>query len=119
MEYINAQLQTGKRTSVPVKIPIDSEIQKLAMKMHESRSPRLETHLGWKVFYNPSELLQITLTPVNPFTGIKGESTHKPSNRAAYFVFGYNSDWNVTLTWINGDDKPPLWSRKEDKIIKE
>ena len=119
MNTIHAKIKEKRGKIVDVEIPTDEEIERIAMRMHKSGKPCLETMLGWNVFYRPRENNPYTTTSFNPFTGERGEeSARSKSVIPAEFTFGKNDPWSIVLRWGEGDDKPPTWFRYEDKLIR-
>ena len=120
MDTILAQLKVKHNKTVDVEIPTDEEIKRIAMRMHKSGKPCLETILGWKVSYRPMERYSYTTVSVDPFTGKRGpQSAPSKSAVPAEFTFGYEAPWKIVLSWKAGDDRPPTWFRYEDKLIRE
>jgi len=89
------------------------------MRMHKGGKPCLETILGWKVFCRPRLESSYSSVSVDPFTG-KRRKEHASTKTVgpSEFTFGYNAPWSVVLSWSAGDDKPPIWFRYEDNLIK-
>ena len=75
MNTIQARLRVGRRKTIPVEIPTDEEIERIAMSMHSAGKPCLETILGWKVFYRPRREKPYTTVNIDPFTGTRGEES--------------------------------------------
>jgi hypothetical protein len=120
MNTIHAQLKAKRGETIAVEIPSDEEIGRIALRMHTSGKPCLETILGWKVFYRPRQDLSYSSVSVDPLTGKRGEES-APGEAAspAEFTFGYDAPWKIVLSWNAGDDRPPAWFRYEDKLIRE
>jgi len=91
--------------------PPDAEIERIARRMHSERIPRLETILGFPVFYRPRERTQWTMRPIDPFTGDQGHSSERTSDTPAEFTFNYGALVKIVISWQNGDDQPPKWFR--------
>jgi hypothetical protein len=120
METIHAQLKAQRSETIAVEIPTDEEIERIAMRMHRSGKPCLETILGWKVFYRPRQEFSHHSVNVDPFTGKRGEeSAPGKSVSPAEFTFGYEAPWRIVLSWKAGDGSPPDWFRYEDELIRE
>ena len=75
MDTIHAQLKVKRGNTVAVEIPTDAEIERIAMRMHKSGKPGLETILAWKVFYRPKKKSSYSTVSVDPFTGKRGEES--------------------------------------------
>jgi hypothetical protein len=119
MNTVHAQLKIKRGKIADVEIPTDEEIEIIAMRMHKSGKPCLETILGWNVFYRPRENNSYTTTGFNVFTGERGEKSAKSKSVIpAEFTFGKNDPWSIVLRWGEGDDKPPAWFRYEDKLVR-
>lgn len=120
MNTIHAQLKVKRGKTVAVEIPADEEIERIAMRMHKSNKPCLETILGWKVLYRPRGQSSYSTVSVDPFTGKRGpRSALSKSAVPAEFTFAYNAPWKIVLSWEAGDNRPPTWFRCEDKLIRE
>jgi hypothetical protein len=121
MKTIHARLKGKRGETTSLEIPIDEEIEKIAMRMHKAGVPCLENILGWKVFYRPPQQSSIKSHSVDPFTGVIGkESAAIGEITPAEFTFGYDAPWKIVLSWVDGGDKPPKWFRYgEDKIIQD
>ena len=120
MYTIHAQLKVKRGKTIAVEIPADEEIERIAMRMHKSSKPCLETILGWKVFYRPRGQSSYSTVSVDPFTGKRGpQSAPSKSAVPAEFTFGYDAPWKIVLSWEAGDNRPPTWFRCEDKLIRE
>jgi hypothetical protein len=120
MITIHAKLKVKHGKTVAVEIPADEEIERIALRMHKSGKPCLETILGWKVFYRPRQQFSYSTVSVDPFTGERGpQSAQSKSDMPAEFTFGYDAQWKIVLSWNAGDDRPPTWFRYEDKLIRE
>jgi len=121
MNTIHAQLKVKNGKTVAVEIPADEEIERIAMRMHKSGKPCLETILGWNVFYRPRNPYSCSTVSVDPFTGKRGpQSAPKKMVLPAEFTFGYKAPWKIVLSWDDGDDKPPKWFRYgEERLIRE
>lgn len=119
MNTIHAQLKAKRGKTVAVEIPTDDEIERIAMRMHKSRKPCLETMLGWKVLYRPRQEFSYQTVSVDAFTG-KRDAESAPSEAAspAEFTIGYDAPWKIVLRWDAGDDSPPTWFRYEDNLIR-
>ncbi len=120
MKTIKAKLKIKRGGATTIEIPADEEIERIAREWHREGKPCLETILGWQVIYRPrDETRTMTLTEVNAFTGACGKkSSPREMKIPAEFTFGYDADWKVVLTWLNGNDEPPKWSRYEEKLIR-
>jgi hypothetical protein len=120
MNTILAQLKVKRGKTVAVEIPADEEIERIAMRMHKSGKPCLETILGWDVFYKPRKPYSCSTVSVDPFTGKRGPQS-APSKSAVHaeFTFGYDAPWKIVLSWEAGDNRPPTWFHYEDKMIVE
>lgn len=119
MNTIHAQLKVERGKTIAVEIPTDEEIERIAMRMHKTGKPRLETILGCKVLYRPQEMFSYSTVSVDPFSDKQGKLS--PPNKAATpaeFTFGYDGPWKIVLTWQAGD-KPPKWFRYEDSLIRQ
>jgi hypothetical protein len=119
MNTIHAQLKVKRGRTVAVEIPTDEEIERIAMRMHKSGQPYLETILGWEVFYKPLKPNSFSTVSVDAFKDKQG-TTSAPRKFAspAEFTFGYKAPWRVVLSWKDGDDKPPTkFTYGEDKLI--
>lgn len=119
MNTIHAQLKAKRGGTIAVEIPTDDEIERIAMRMHTSGKPCLETILGWKAFYRPKQDYSVSTVKVDPFTGKRGEKTARGKGVSpAEFTFGYDAPWKIVLSWDADDDKPPVWTRYEDELIR-
>lgn len=117
MNTIHAQLKAKHDKTIAVEIPIDEEIERIAMRMHTNGKPCLETILGWKVFYRPRQDFSYSSVSVDPFTGKRDEeSASAKALSPAEFTFGHGAPWKIVLSWSSGDDRPPTWFRYEDKL---
>jgi hypothetical protein len=121
MNTILAKLKVKHNKTVDVEIPTDEEIKRIAMRMHKSGKPCLETILGWKVFYRPRGQFSYTTISMDPFEDKQGTpSTPRKFDEPSEFTFGYKAPWKVVLLWKDGDDKPPTkFLYGEDKLIRE
>jgi hypothetical protein len=121
MNTIHAQLKVKRGKTVAVEIPTDEEIERIAMRMHKSGKPCLETILGLEVFYKPLKPNSFSTVSVDAFKDKKGTpSTPSKFDEPSEFTFGYNALWKVVLLWKDGDDKPPTkFLYGEDKLIRE
>jgi hypothetical protein len=119
MDTIQAQLKAKHGKTIAVEIPTDEEIVRIAMRMHESRKPTLETIHGWKVLYLPRQDFSYTSISVDAFTGERGNaSVPGKATSPAEFTFGYDAPWKIVLLWKEGDENPPAWFRYEDQLIR-
>src|ERR1700677_3832270 len=116
MKTTHAQLKIKRGKTIITEIPTDEEIERIAVRMHKTGKPCLETILGCKVFYRPRMQGTMTITNIDPFTGEKGTPSEPyKTSTWAEFTFGYEGPWQIVLLWQAGDDKPPERDRDEDK----
>ncbi len=120
MNTIHAKIRGKQGNLMTIEIPTDDEIRKIAERMHHDRTDCSENILGWKATYRPSRIFApapISAAPL-PFTNDTAETSKANLRRIpSVFIIGCGAPWKITLTWQDGDERPPTWSRDEASLI--
>ncbi|WP_406698640.1 HNH endonuclease [Singulisphaera sp. Ch08] len=119
---VRLKIRNGRRWETKeIEIPTEKEIRTLADKLHAARQAHREQVGDLVVKYTPSKPLEYTAQEVDPFERAVISSRNEHLTAPAMFEIRHgewlNHVWQVTAAWVDGDDKPPFWSRDEKKLL--
>jgi hypothetical protein len=106
-----------------VEIPSEAQMLQVAMKLHAKRERASIRLMGWPVIYLPSGVSRITwqeFDPMDPLATRRqplnpmGPPTVTESYSHAVCWFGRTRVWSISLSWRDGDDKPPSFMKHAD-----
>lgn len=94
----------AKDPIIPVEVPTDPEIERLATLLRQDGRKALRLILGpWIIEYRESQTVE------GPNGQVRGPAS---------FEFGLGAPWSVRLSWKAGDDSAPHWMRSETSVVK-
>lgn len=108
---------------LPIEMPTDEEIQKLADRLHSARVQVTLKIQNWDVRYKPSHNSPVhrfsTDDMMKSFTRpvVESKTVEIPASFEIRLGDWLGPHWRITASWSNGHDQPPIWFRQFDNVL--
>jgi hypothetical protein len=104
-----------------VEIPSEEQMLQVAMELHAKGGQASTRLMGWPVIYLPTRTIRYSTQSFDLFgrPGDRGPKLIEPfteheSLSQAVCWFGRTRVWSISLSWREGDDKPPSFMKHAD-----